>query len=75
MAHDTQAIAASLTANVIASSAAAEAFLAVPPGRFADEVVILYTKIHDAVSNSAVRVSTASPRASGCVSTSAPKAS
>ena len=75
MAHDTQAIAASLTANVIASPAGTKAFSNFNVNELGDEVVSLFLKLHKAIVNSSVPAVTLSPRASGGVSTAAPKAS
>ena len=85
MAHDTQAIAASLTANVIASPAGAKVFSNFNTEELGDEVVHLFWKIHKAVVNSSVGSVTpksfgvmpiaSSPHASGGVSTASPKAS
>ena len=85
MAHDTQAIAASLTANVIASPAGTKAFSNLNTDELGDEVVRLFWKLHKAILNSSVGAVgpksfdvmpiTSSPKASGGVSTASPKAS
>ena len=75
MAHDTQAIAASLTANVIASPAGTKAFSNLNTDELGDEVVRLFWKLHKAILNSSVGSVAVSPRTSGGVSTASPKAS
>ena len=75
MAHDTQAIAASLTANVIASPAGTKAFSNLNTDELGDEVVRLFWKLHKAILNSSVGAVAMSPKASGGVSTASPKAS
>ena len=73
MAYDTQAIAASLTANIIASAAGTKGFSNLSIDELGEEVVRLFWKLNRIISISSLGANGIKPLSD--VSTASPKAS